>query len=332
MKRWHLIALVLVPLFAMTLGSISCATRPLPKWEQTRTLMGTFVTVTVYTNEETAETAIEAAFERMEEIESEASIYNEESGLSRLNRDGYLADPSPDLATLISLSKHYGWVSGGRFDVTIQPLLELWEEGLWRESAAVQQQRIGEALEMVGWERIGTTENGISLEEGMSINLGGIAKGYAADEALEVLQEMGIEHALVNAGGDMTTLGTKPNGEPWVVALANPDDTDESLIILHLKGQAVATSGNYERYFDPERGAHHIIDPLSGYSAQGVISATVIAPDATQADALATTVFVMGAEDGVALVETIPSVECLIVSEERELYPSSGLDAFMELN
>jgi len=163
----------------------------------------------------------------------------------------------------------------------------------------------------------------------MEITLGGIAKGYAVDEALEVLEGMDIKHALVNAGGDMATLGSKPEGEPWNVALVNPEDTSQSLATFTFWDKAIATSGNYERYFDPEKEAHHIINPKTGYSAKECISVTIIAENCMQADALATGVFVMGPDDGIKLVESLDDVECLIVDADRIIHRSSGLNKYL---
>jgi thiamine biosynthesis lipoprotein len=195
----------------------------------------------------------------------------------------------------------------------------------------VQQSRVSEALKLTGPDKIAIGDNEIYFTEpGVEITLGGIAKGYAVDEALAVIKQMGIKHALINAGGDMSALGSKPNGEPWLVALVNPDDTTQSLANFNIIGEAVATSGNYERYFNPDKSAHHILNPKTGFSAQDCISATVIAPTATQADALATSVFVMGPEAGVELVDSLSNVECLIVSSDRTtIYVSSGISTYM---
>ena len=163
----------------------------------------------------------------------------------------------------------------------------------------------------------------------MKITLGGIAKGYAVDEALKVIKDMGISYALVDAGGDISTLGSKPRGELWSIALVNPDDTSQSLATFRVHDKSVATSGNYERYFDPEAKVGHIIDPRTGYSAAGCISVTIIAESCTQADALATGVFVMGPEDGMRLVESLDDVKCFIVDADRIIYRSSGLSEYL---
>jgi thiamine biosynthesis lipoprotein len=330
MKKSYKIIACLLMLLIVFLGTASCTTKPLMKFEDTRDMMDTFVTITVYSDEKTAEEAISAAFARMEEIERIASIFDEQSEAFQLNRDGYVDAASDDLLQLLTMSRDYSQMTDGCFDITIQPLLDLWAGGLWKESAEVQQSRIDETMELVGWDKIGIEGNRIyfTVEE-MKITLGGIAKGYAVDEALEVLSSMGIKHALVNAGGDMATLGPKPNGELWNIALANPDDTSQCLANFNVSDKAVCTSGNYERYFDPEKTAGHIINPKTGYSANECISVTIVAENCTHADALATGVFVMGPDNGMELVESLDDVECLIVDPSRVIHYSSGLSNYL---
>jgi thiamine biosynthesis lipoprotein len=330
MKKSHQVIAGLLILLTVALGVTSCASQPLMKFEETREMMDTFVTITVYSDEKTAEEAISAAFARMEEIERVASIFDEQAEAFQLNRDGHLDAASDDLLLLLTMSRDYSQMTDGCFDITVQPLLDLWAAGLWMESEEVQQSRISQTLELTGWDKIGIEGNQVYFAvEGMKITLGGIAKGYAVDEALEILSNWGIKHALVNAGGDMGTLDSKPNREPWNVALVNPDDTSQCLAAFSFSDKAVATSGNYERYFDPEKEAGHILNPRTGYSAQECISVTIIAETCAQADALATGVFVMGPDDGLELVESLDDVECLIVDADRIIYRSSGLSAYL---
>ena len=142
-----------------------------------------------------------------------------------------------------------------------------------------------------------------------------------------------IEHALVNAGGDISTINAKPKGGPWSINLVNPDDTSQSLANFIVSDKAIATSGNYERYFDPRKEAHHIINPKTGYSAQESISVTVIAESCTAADTLATSVFAMGPEAGIELIESLDDTEAMIVSTDRKtIYVSSGLAKYMSDN
>ncbi len=292
--------------------------------------MDTYVKIIVYTDADTADATLNAAFTRMEEIEKIASIYDNQSEAFQLNQNGYLDNPSAELFQMMTLSRDYYELTDGSFDIAVQPLLELWEGGLWQESLEVQQSKIDKTLALIDLTNIAIAENRIEFKKkGMKITLGGIAKGYAVDEALEVLSQVGIEHALVDAGGDMATIGAKPEGEPWNVALVNPDDASQSLAAFQFADKAVATSGNYQRYFNPEKTAHHIINPKTGFSAGGCISVTVIADSGTQADVLATSVFVMGPEAGMKLVESLDGIECLIVDAERNIHRSSGLSEYL---
>jgi thiamine biosynthesis lipoprotein len=140
---------------------------------------------------------------------------------------------------------------------------------------------------------------------------------------------MGVKYALVDAGGDMGTINSKPDGELWNIALVNPDDTSQSLANFEFSDKSVATSGNYARYFNPEKTVHHIINPKTGYSATECISVTVIAGSPTEVDALSTSVFVMGPEVGMKLVESLDDVECLIVDADRTIHRSSGLSQYL---
>jgi len=294
------------------------------KFEETRSLMDTYVSVIAYGGENTAE-AIDEAFRSMKEIESVASIYDPKSEAFLLNENGYIDHPSEDLFYLIRESLDYFELTGGSFDITVQPFLDLWEEGLWKEDKATQQKKIDETFKIVGSEKIVTEEGRIYFKEkGMKITLGGIVKGYVVDKAIRALQTMGIRNALVNAGGDMGTIGSVW-GRGWVVALENPEDKTQYIAKFRISNKAVVTSGNYERYFDPTKKIHHIIDPKTGYPANECISVTVIADTCRMADALATSVFVLGPQTGLQLIESLPEVEGLIIDSNRNIYRSSGL-------
>jgi len=336
MKKPYQVIVVLLILLIVLLMSVTCAGEPPMMFEETRSMMDTYVRVVVYSNEETAEEALSAAFDRIEEVVNIASTFDETAEAFKLNRDGHLDTPSDELLKIINMSLDYSELTEGIFDITCQPLLDLWgykpdaEKQFWELDETIQKERINETLKLVGSDKIVIEENKIRLKEkGMKITLGGIAKGYAVDEALEVIKNMGIKYALVDAGGDISTLGSKPEGERWNIALVNPDDTSQSLATFRVSDKSIATSGNYERYFDPEKEVHHILNPKTGYSASGCISVTIIAESCTQADALATAVFVMGAEDGINLVESLDDVECLIVDADRIIHRSSGLSEYL---
>lgn len=320
----------------MLLSFSSCKFKTVKRIEETREMMGTYVNIVVYSDDETGNNAINAAFEKIKEIEDIATIYDENSEASFLNKNGYIEDPSPVLLDLINKSIDYYSITDGCFDVTVQPLLDLWSGGLWEESEEVQAQKIGETLEIIGSDKIEVGDNRIEFEtEGMSITFGGIAKGYAVDKAIEKIKEFGIKCCLVNAGGDLYTMGVKPDGEKWIVELENPDDqageesTKESdiepVIVFSVADKAVTTSGGYHRYYDLEKKVHHIMDPRTGYTAGDCKSVTIIAGSCTEADILATSVFVMGPDDGMKLVESLDNVEALIIDSGGKVYKSSGL-------
>jgi len=313
-------------------GLSSCGFRTLERFEETREMMGTYVTIIIYADKEDSRKVMDIAFDRMQEVIDIASVYDEDSEMSLLNRDGFIEDPSDELKELISLSIEYYNISNGSFDITIKPVLALWSGGLWKESEEVQAAEIQEALKLVGSDKMIIEGNKIYFTvEGMSADLGGIAKGYAVDKALEVISEQGIKHALVNAGGDVAAIGKKADGENWLVELEDPDGAEdksssiEALPSFVFENKAVATSGNYHRYYDPEKKVHHITDPATGYSAGRCISVTIIADSCTEADVLATSVFVKGPVEGMELVEKMEGIEALIIDNDGKIYKSSGL-------
>jgi FAD:protein FMN transferase len=336
-KKFISFLLIIISLAILINVLCSCGFRTLERFEETREMMGTYVTVIIYAGEDDYSEVIDAAYRRIQQVVDVASVYDEKSEISLLNRDGCIENPSRELKELIELSIKYYEISGGCFDITVSPVLKLWSEGLWKESEQVQAEKIEEALKLVGSDMIIMEDERIYYKvEGMSADLGGIAKGYAVDEALKVISEYGIKHALVNAGGDVATIGKKADGEKWVIELDDPNREEngesslEELPTFEFEDSAVATSGNYYRYYDPEGEVHHITDPLTGYSANKCISVTIIADTCTRADVLATAVFVMGASEGMELVESLDGVEALIIDNDRNIYSSSGLSDYIK--
>jgi FAD:protein FMN transferase len=334
-KTIYKTALVLLALLFCLPILTGCKGETLGRFEETRELMDTYVRVVIYAKEETAQEAINAAFTRIEEIEAIATSWDVEGEAYKLNETGYLENPSDEILELLNLSLEYNEITEGYFDVTVQPLLDLWsynptaEKQFWELDKDTQQTRINEAKGLIGSDKIIIKDGTVRLKEGSTITLGGIAKGYADDEALKVLSKMGIKHAFIDAGGDICTMNSKPDGEPWGIALVNPDDTTQFLASFAVSDMAVTTSGNYERYFNPEKTVHHIMNPKTGFSAGECISVTIIAKTGTVADILATGVFVMGPEKGMQLVESLDDVEALIVDSNRNIHKSSGLSKYL---
>lgn len=231
-----------------------------------------------------------------------------------VEREGYLTVAVKKFGLIDNPDK----VSGP--DVTTQ---------FWDLDKERQRENISRKKELVGSDMIHLDEEGIRFEkEGMEITLGGVAKGYAVDEAVKVLEEKGIERGMINAGGDIRVIGEKPGREKWRVALENPEDPGQFITKFSISNRAITTSGNYIRYFDPKAEVGHIIDPRTGFSAGDCMSVTIITDNCVTADILATAVFVMGPREGLETVNGLDGVEGLIIEPERNIRRSDGLDVY----
>lgn len=284
-------------------------------------LMGTVVEISVVSHDpRLASAALQAAFDEMARLEAMMSAFRDDSELSQLNREGSSRPVrvSPELFQVIQMSMALSRTTGGAFDITVGPLMKLWRSYA-RDKRLPSAVAMQEVLPRVGYGHVilSPEERTVSFAvSGMALDLGGIAKGYAIDRAVAVLKERGIPAALVNAGGDVFAYGRKPGNQPWLVGLRHPRNPQELLAAFPLTDKAVVTSGDYERYFlvDGKRYSH-IVDPRSGVSARKTASVTVVASSAAYADALATGILVLGAEEGLALVESLPGVQAAVVTE-----------------
>lgn len=298
--------------------------------KRSQMIMGTMVEITVMPPDEQA---IEAAFEEMKKVDTLMSTYKENSEVSILNREGE-NHLSTETLQVIGEAINFSEITGGAFDITCRPLINLWKKAK-KEQVIPSPQEIKEALSLVGYEKIKILPEGDVVrfkQKGMQIDLGGIAKGYAVDRAIEALRKNGIRRALVNAGGDLYALGNGPGGEKWKVGIQDPREEGKLLGIIKVKDVGVATSGDYQRYFTIEgKRLSHIVNPKTGQTVQDVpMSVTVIAPHATTTDALATGVFVLGPQKGMELIESLPQVEGMIVSEGMKRITSKGWAHFQD--
>ena len=304
-----------------------CTQPDISEYSETRSLIGTFITVTIYTDDESqAKEAIDASFAEMDRLGGELSHYSKSNKVYDLNTKGFdnPVEVTRDLGFVIGESLKYSDVSSGVFDVTVQPLIVLWS-GMKDGGIPPTEEQVLDTLELIGYDNLAYNgSHAWFTKPNMSVTFGGIAKGYIVDKGLAALKENGIRHALINAGGDIAVYGGKPGGKDWVIALQNPRNENDYLTRILIKNGAVATSGDYERYYVPDKSVHHIVDPRTGYSATKLISATIIAENATQADALATAVFVLGAEDGVKLAESVSGVDALVIKSDRSIIKSGG--------
>jgi thiamine biosynthesis lipoprotein len=288
-------------------------------------MMGTIVDVVLYCEEKAGSEAAGQAFEKIRQIERSAHASYEGAPLF-LIRQAKGASINGDLKTILETAMGVARASSGAFDPTLGEVVHLW--GFGREDYRhPDPEEIERALENAGYKKVPPA--GRCCPEGLAIwfDLGGVAKGYAVDSAVRVLQEAGVKAGIVNAGGDLRSFGSHPRRGYWKIGVQDPDDPQELAGVLEVKDAAVATSGDYQRYFDKDGVRyHHILDPFTGYPAHaGLRGTTVIAPDCATADALATAVFVMGPDKGLALLEGWDGAEGVLITEKGEILTTSGI-------
>lgn len=322
------VVVVICVVIAVLLSAVIVQKYRLKPLKQTEMIMGTLVEITVIPGNEKA---IREAFEALRKVDALMSTYKEDSEISILNREGK-AQVSEETLEVIEDAIKFSNLTDGAFDITCRPLINLWKRAKKEEKVPTEEE-IEEAISLVDYQRIILEANQIRLEKkGMQIDLGGIAKGYAVDKAIEALKKNGIKRALVNAGGDLYALGTDRQGEKWQIGVQDPREEDKIIDIIKVKDKAVATSGDYRRYFTLEgKRFSHIVNPKTGLTVQDVpMSVTIIGPDATTTDALSTGVFVLGPEEGMKLIESLPEVEGMIISEGMKKLTSQGWEEFLE--
>jgi thiamine biosynthesis lipoprotein len=292
-----------------------------------RPAMGTLVSVSALGRTQSRlEEAIGRAFDEMDRLIGIFSRFESASALSALNGAGRLDHPPPELAYVVERALEYHAITGGAFDVTVEPLVNLFRERLGGVLPTFPTDaEMLETLRLVGATHVTASRREIRFgKANMGITLDGIAKGYIVDEMADALAGRGVGNFLINAGGDIRTAGAGPEGRPWTIGVYDPGAPDAFPDAVHLTGAAVATSGGYEICFDPERRFHHILDPETGRSPNASASVSVIAPTAAAADALATAVFVMAPDQGVALVNALAGCECLIIDHDGRRRRSAG--------
>jgi thiamine biosynthesis lipoprotein len=292
---------------------------------RTRMMMGTFAAITVIgPSRDQADDAISLAFDEMQRTARLFDRHQDGSPIGTLNHDGWAAELDPEVTGLMERSLLLGNTTRGAFDITVKPVVDLYQSAFATHQAPPSDAGIDGVMDLVDLGAVRIQGRTIRFaKEGMGVTLDGIAKGYAVDCGMNALQQRHIEHALINAGGDIRTIGGRGRFSPWRVAVQNPDKAGPPLQTFTMQDGAAATSGNYEVYFDEEQVFHHLIDPRSARPAQGSRSVTVLAASATLADGLATAVFVAGPKQGRNLIETLPGAECLIVTPGGDKVSSS---------
>jgi len=292
-------------------------------------IMGTRIVVELWGDDATqANAAIDAVMAEMVNIDNNMSTYKPESEVSRVNA-GAAKAPMPisqELFDLLTTALEFSRITEGAFDITYASVGFMYDFHAHKKPTEAE---IESALPAVNYHHVVLDAKARTVfftQPGVRIDLGGIGKGYAVDRGIAILQQRGISHALVTAGGDSRIIGDR-FGKPWIVGIRHPDDKSRVIAKIPLVDTAMSTSGDYERYFD-EDGVryHHIIDPRTGKSASKVRSATILASTATRTDGLSKTAFVLGAEEAMKIYEKLDDVDAILVTPDGRVLYSKGLE------
>lgn len=323
--RRRAVARIAVAVTGMALLSLPCAAA----WHgDSRSLMGTEVGVQLWHEDPVAgEEAVDAVFAEIARIDELMSTHVEDSRVSLINREA-AEHPVPagdELYDLIVRSLDISTLTRGAFDITYDSVGQHYDFGAHRRPDAAT---IEKELGRINYRLVETDPEMQAIrfaQPGLRINLAGIVKGYAVERGAAILRERGVAHAIVTAGGDSRLIGDR-RGEPWLVGVREPREDGTIAVRIPLENKAISTSGDYERYFEEGgRRYHHIIQPATGEPANGVQSVTIVGPDAVITDALSTSVFVMGVDQGLRLIATLPDYEGIVIDAEGRMHYSDGL-------
>jgi thiamine biosynthesis lipoprotein len=300
--------------------------------------MGTVVSQKLYGKN--SESTTEKILQRLNQLEENLSVNINTSTVSRINTHSGEAQEfqvNSDLLNIITRANKYSAISGGSFDITIGPLVKEW--GVFSDNPHVPSaDRINELLKLVNYKSIIIDSKNLSMRlplKGQMIDLGGIAKGYAADEAAQICRENGIKSAYINLGGNVILVGSKPDGSPWKIGIQNPRGNHGNYIgVLGLSNKTVVASGDYERFFMKDGVRyHHIIDPKTGWpSNSDLISSTIVTDSSIDADALSTATFVMGLEKSRELLSRLDGVEAILITKNKKVYVTEKLKKYFTFN
>lgn len=332
---------IICGILASVLFLCSCGNEPETKESsvdaQSKTIslfaMDTYMTLKAYGKE--AEIALEKSSEEIERLQNLFNINDSESDVSIINSHAG-QEPvavSEDTASVIKTACEVSYETDGALDISVYPVLKEW--GFTTENYKIPSQReIDVLLESIDYKKIELNDNSIAMADHMQLDLGSVGKGYTGDKIMEILQNEGITSAMINLGGNVQTLGTKPDGKKWRIGIEDPDNTDNTVCKIDVNDCAVITSGNYQRFFVGEDGKKywHILDPKTGYPADnGIVSATVIGTSGAECDALSTALFVMGTEKAINYAKTHPNIDVILITSDRKLYITDGIYADAEI-
>lgn len=318
----------------LTFFSVSCTRtdgeRVVEPQARSEIMLGTVSRITIY--DDPSEKAFSESFARIAEIESKMSIHITTSEIAKVN-DAAGTGPvkvSEDTFTVVQRALEAARTSHGAFDPTVGPLVAAWDIG-GDNPRRPSQEEIDSLLPLIGYERVALDPDLLTIElldPGMMLDLGGIAKGYAADEVARILLRNGVRKAIINLGGNVLTIGTRADGTPWRIGIQNPEeDRGGHVMIVGLEDKTLVTSGPYERFLELDGVVyHHILDTETGYPVKtDITSASIITEESLFADALSTAIYSLGLEKGFALIESLPGVEAVLMDNQHNLYLTEGM-------
>lgn len=293
--------------------------------------MGTVISQRVYGSD--GQAAIDQATAKISELDHLLTFNDAQGDIYKLNQNAGLegVELNPETVRILSKAQQVSAMSGGAFDVTVGPLVKAWGIGTQGERIPSSAE-LKQLLPLINYQDINIDNNLVKIRRsGQMVDLGGIAKGYAGDAVIEIYKQHGIKSAFVNLGGNVVTLGNKPDGSPWKVGIRNPrpaaGDDGQNLGIVLVTDKAVVTAGDDQRYFIQNgQRYHHILDPHTGYPAKSdLMSVTLITDSSLDADALDTAVYILGREKGMELLRQYGGVEAVFVTTDKKVYVTEGL-------
>ncbi|WP_066498054.1 FAD:protein FMN transferase [Abyssisolibacter fermentans] len=315
----------------------SCVPKQVKKpISKTNLLMGTIVNIELY--DDVDDKVFEEIFDRLKDIERKMSVNIEDSEVSKLNKaSGNMSvRVSDETYYVVKEGKKYSEISKGNFDISILPLVKLWNIGT-DQARIPTKEEIEQKKSLVNYKDIYMDDETKKIElknKNMALDLGGIAKGYGADEITKILKKHDIKGGIIDLGGNITVYGDKQDGSNWTVGIQNPFEERNNYIgILTVKNQSIVTSGIYERYFEVEgKRYHHILSPFTGYPIENDLgSVTILSDESIKADSLSTSAFALGLEEGMKLLNSIENSEGIFITKDKKIYITDGIKDTFEL-
>lgn len=299
-------------------------------YKKTEFLMGTVVTIKIFDKDK--EEVLNQVFDRIELLASQITVNEEGSIIDEINENAGLkpVQVPDDIYRLVKAGKDYSGYSGGDFDITIGPLTNLWHIGFPDEKKPTQAE-IDEILPFINYRKIELNEEKQTVylpEQGMMLDLGGIAKGFITDEVVKVLEDNGVKSAIIDLGGNIYVKGKNASGKPWEVGVQDPfSDRGEMVGKMEETDTSIVTSGIYERYLEVDGVKyHHILSPKTGYSVNNdVAGITIVSDKSFDGDGYSTTIFIKGVDEGLKAVEQMDGMEAIFVTKDKKVYLTSGL-------